>query len=343
MKFFLLNIFILAFALEPLNAQNLVEQRIILIGNAGSITGEQKAILDNAVKQALPGKTIALFLGNNVYPSGMQLGDKKHRPTSQDILRSQFIGFRKKSIPVYFIPGIADWDNNGPHGYKKIMQFNEFVRAQNDSLLQVIPHNTCPGPYELPLGNNVVVVAMDSEWWLFPFDKHIEETDCECKTKRDVLSKLNDVIERNNDKIIFFATNHPFKSYGVRAGYYPLKRHLFPLATTERDLFVPLPVIGSVYPLFRKTFPSITDIRNPLYQDMNREITNILKQHPNIIHVAAHEQSLQLIKSEVLEVVSGAAAKITPVKKGDSSLYAERVQGFVIADVLQNKTTRAFI
>lgn len=43
---------------------------------------------------------------------------------------------------------------------------------------------------------------MDTEWWLSPFDKHMEESYCECKTQRDVLGKLNEIIERNADKII---------------------------------------------------------------------------------------------------------------------------------------------
>lgn len=92
-----------------------------------------------------------MFLGNNIYPSGMQPGDKKKNKLSKEILASQYVGFRKKGIPVYFIAGTAKWDNNVLQGYEKIKRLNEFVHSQNDSLLQIIPHDGCPVPYELKL------------------------------------------------------------------------------------------------------------------------------------------------------------------------------------------------
>ena len=339
-KKLLLNILIFFFSFQQLHSQDSIQYRIILLGNAGEITREQKGILDNAIQNSISKKTIALFLGNNIYPKGMELGDKKSAQVSQDILRSQYTGFRNKGVPVYFIPGISDWDNNGTKGYEKIIRVNDFINSKNDSLLQVIPDNACPGPFELALNDNLVLVAMDTEWWLYPFNKHMEETDCECQTKRDVLGKLNDIIDRNRDKLIIFATNHPFKSYGRYGGYYPLTQHLFPFANAKNNLYVPLPVVGSIYPLFRTTFPPVTDLSNRIYEDMNKDISGILKTHPNIIHVAAHEQSLQLIQGDVLEVISGAVSKITPVKKGNGSKYAESIHGYVIADVLKDNTVR---
>ncbi|HEX8277412.1 MAG TPA: hypothetical protein VF540_01910, partial [Segetibacter sp.] len=171
MKKLLLNILIFFFSFQQLHSQDSIQYRIILLGNAGEITREQKGILDNAIQNSISKKTIALFLGNNIYPKGMELGDKKSAQISQDILRSQYTGFRNKGVPVYFIPGISDWDNNGTKGYEKIIRFNDFINSKNDSLLQVIPDNACPGPFELALNDNLVLVAMDTEWWLYPFNK----------------------------------------------------------------------------------------------------------------------------------------------------------------------------
>ena len=78
----------------------------------------QQSILLHAIGKDVPGKTIALFLGDNIYPKGVELSaDKKE--LSYNILRSQFEGLRKNGIPVYFVPGNHDWDKSGPDGYKK--------------------------------------------------------------------------------------------------------------------------------------------------------------------------------------------------------------------------------
>ena len=320
-------------------AQDDVQYRVILIGDAGEINPTQQAIIKDAISKSIPGKTIALFLGDNIYPRGLELPPDK-KEAALNILRSQYEGLRKNGVPVYFVPGNHDWDKSGPAGYKKMMETNTFINAQLDSLLQVIPGDACPGPYELPVTDNLVIVAMDSEWWLYPYNKQSDKSDCPCKTKRDVLGMLNDIVQRNRNKTIIFATHHPFNSYGTHGGYYTFKEHLFPLTDLNKNLYIPLPVIGSLYPILRKTFPPAEDLGNVLYKDMKQSVDDILKTHPNVIHVAGHEHTLQLIQGDILQVVSGAGCKETPVKKGKGSLYAADSSGYVLADVLKDNSIR---
>ncbi len=328
-----------AFYLLQLQAQQDVQYRVILVGDAGEINQVQKAILQDAAGKAIPGKTIVLFLGDNIYPKGMEPAASK-KEAGQAVLRSQYEEMRKNNIPVYFIPGNHDWDKSGPDGYEKMMLANQFISDQQDSLLQIIPGDACPGPYELKLSDKLVVIAMDSEWWLYPYDKQTANSDCACKTKRDVLGKLNDIVQRNRNKIIIFATHHPFSSYGSHGGYYSLKENIFPFTDLNKNLYIPLPVVGSLYPLLRKAFPPAEDLKNVLYQDMIQGVDDILQQHPNVIHAAGHEHTLQLIQGDVLQVVSGAGSKSTPVKKGSGSLYAADSSGYVLADMLTDNSIR---
>jgi hypothetical protein len=324
---------------QYLFAQDSIQYRVILIGDAGEINTSQKAILSDIINRSLPDKTMALFLGDNVYPKGIETEATKQQ-TSQSILRSQFEGLRKNGIPVYFVPGNHDWDKSGPDGYKKMMAANAFIASQQDSLLKLIPADACPGPYELTITDNLVIVAMDSEWWLYPFNNHADRSDCICKTKRDVLGRLEDILLRNKDKLILFATHHPFKTYGTHGGYYTLKDHLFPFTNLNKQLYIPLPVIGSLYPLLREIFPPAEDLGNVLNRDMQQMITAILKKHLNVIQVSGHEHTLQLIQGEVLQVVSGAGSKFTPVRKGKGSIYASATSGYVQADILKDNSIR---
>ncbi|MEO6547141.1 MAG: BamA/TamA family outer membrane protein [Ferruginibacter sp.] len=325
--------------LQFATAQDSVRYRVILIGDAGEINTEQQAVMLDAAQNALTGKTIAIFLGDNIYPKGLELQGNAAK-VSQAILRSQYEGLRKSGVPVYFVPGNHDWDKSGPAGYAKMIAVNKFFREQNDSLLQLIPKDACPGPYELNVSENLVIVAMDSEWWLYPFSKRTEGSDCECKTKREILGKLNDILERNKNKIVLFATHHPFKTNGSHGGYYNLKDHIFPLTNLNKNLYVPLPLIGSLYPVLRSTFPTPEDVKNVLYKDMIDNVEAVLKLHPNIIHVAGHEHVLQLIEGDVLELGSGAGSKHTPARNIKGTLFSNSATGYVIADILLDDSIR---
>lgn len=324
---------------QCLFAQDSIQYRVMLVGDAGEVNASQNAIIKDIIERSLPGKTMTLFLGDNIYPKGMEIEGEKQL-VSAAVLRSQFESLRKNRIPVYFVPGNHDWDKSGPDGYEKIRRANAFIDAQGDPLLKMIPEDACPGPYELQVTANLVVVAMDSEWWLYPFNNHAERSDCICKTKRDVLGRLEDILARNKNKVVVFATHHPFKTYGTHGGYYTLKDHIFPLTNLSKPLYIPLPVIGSLYPLLRKTFPPAEDLGNALNRDMQEMVTAVLKKHLNVIQVSGHEHTLQLIQGDILQVVSGAGSKSTPVKKGKGSSYATANTGYVQADILTDNSVR---
>ena len=157
-------------------------------------------------------------------------------------------------------------------------------------------------------------------------------------TRDEVIAKLNELRYKNRHKIILLASHHPFQSYGVHGGVFTLKDHLFPLTAINPHLYIPLPVLGSLYPLLRSVFSNPEDLHHPLYQDMSRRITGVFSGFPNIIYVAGHEHGLQFIKSDKIQVVSGAGAKHTEAKKGKYSLFADAIQGYVTVDLLSGNT-----
>ncbi|MFT4095115.1 MAG: metallophosphoesterase [Niabella sp.] len=320
-------------------AQDDVANRIILIGDAGEMDAQQKNVLTEAANKILDNKTTVIFLGDNIYPDGMALSGSRV-PETQEIIRSQFEPMRAKGAPVYFVPGNHDWDRMGRDGLQKMKKQWQFIEDQNDDQLKVIPANGCPDPVEIKVSDHLVIIAYDSEWWLFPYDKKNEGADCDCKTEQDVVARLNELFYRNRDKTILLASHHPFKSYGTHGGYFSLKDHLFPLTVINKNLYIPLPVIGSLYPLLRSTLTSPEDLKDPVYKNLIKQVGSVFKGFPNIIYAAGHEHGLQLIKSDRLQIVSGAGAKENYTKKGKYSLYGAMLPGFVTVDELKNKDTR---
>ena len=323
-----------------LQAQDSIQYRIIFIGDAGEMNTQQKITIGHAASQVIAGKTSVIYLGDNIYPRGLGLPGSETVEVTSDILRSQYQPMRSKGATVYFIPGNHDWDRSGPQGLAKIKYQGQFLQEQGDSLLQLVPANGCPDPVEIKLTPRLTVIAYDSEWWLFPFDKGNTDGECACKTKEEVITKMQELRYKNRDKIVLLASHHPFKTYGPHGGKFTLKDHLFPLTVLHKNLYVPLPVIGSLYPLLRSTFSHPEDVKHFQYKNMINKVSGAFKGFPNIAYVAGHEHGLQLIKHKWLQVVSGSGARQTHARKGKYSLFAESRQGYVIADLLANNNLR---
>lgn len=319
-------------------AQDSIVSRIIFIGDAGEMDAQQKNVLAEAAHRVISKKTTVIFLGDNIYPDGMALSGNLLQET-QAIIRSQFQPMRTQGAHVYFVPGNHDWDRMGKLGLAKQKKQWEFIASQNDDSLKLVPRDGCPDPVAIPISDNVVVIAYDSEWWLFPYNKTNIDADCNCNTEKDVLESLTDLFYKNRNKTILVASHHPFQSYGTHGGYFSLKDHIFPLTTLNKHLYIPLPIIGSLYPLLRSTITSPEDLRDPAYKHLIKEVSSIFDASPNVIYAAGHEHGLQFIKSRQTQIVSGAGAKENFTKKGKYSLYAAMQPGFVTVDELQNKNT----
>ncbi|MFD0940775.1 BamA/TamA family outer membrane protein [Pedobacter boryungensis] len=321
-------------------AQDSVKYRVILIGDAGEMNTGQAESLKNAAKHVIKGKTSTLYLGDNIYPVGMAIPGYGDFAETSKILQSQFKPMRDAGAAVYFVPGNHDWDKSGPNGLAKIQAQSEYLESFNDPLLRMIPANGCPDPVAIKLTDKLTIIAYDSEWWLFPYNKANPAADCDCQTKDEVIARMEDLMEQNKNKIIILASHHPFQSYGAHGGYFTWRNHLLPLTLLNKNLVIPLPIIGSVYPLLRSTLLSPEDLNHPLYKDMMKSVNGVFGKKSNVIYVAGHEHGLQLIKSDQLQIVSGAGSKMTPNKKGKNSLFQEMNQGYVIADQLINHDMR---
>lgn len=319
------------------NAQDSIRARIILIGDAGEIDQPQKMLLPDAAGRVIPQKTTVVYLGDNIYPHGMGLSGSSEELETQKILQSQYEPMRAAGASVYFIPGNHDWDRMGPDGLAKIKAQWRFLESQNDSLLHLFPANGCPDPVALNIGDSAVVIFMDSEWWLFPFNKENKDAECNCTSERDVLLSLRELLYKNRYKTIFLATHHPFESYGTHGGKFSLKDHIFPLTVVSKNLYIPLPIIGSLYPLYRRGLANPEDLHHPLYKNMIAKVDEVFKDFPNLIHVSGHEHGLQLIddkENDIFQIVSGGGAKENYTIKGKHSLFGKAGQGYVVADIM---------
>jgi hypothetical protein len=324
-----------------LKAQHVIQSRVILIGDAGEMDSQQHIVLDHAVSKIIKGKTTVVYLGDNIYPTGMGLPGSKEEDSTKHTLRTQYEPMRKAGAPVYFVPGNHDWDRQGPLGLAKVKREWEFLTEQKDSLLRAVPANGCPDPTVINISNDMVMIAFDSEWWLYLYNKDNPTADCDCKTNDEIIYRFRELLYKNRNKVILLADHHPFKSYGHHGDTYILKDYIFPLTSVNEKLYIPFPIIGTLYPFLRGNFDNPEDSGHPLYRTMIKEIDGAFAGDPNVVHVSGHEHGLQFIKDgDFIQVVSGSGAKRAVVKKGSKSLFAQSIGGYVIADQMDDKSVK---
>ena len=328
------------------NAQDSIQARIVLIGDAGQLTNGRHPVVA-AVKNHIPlnEKTTIVFLGDNLYKTGLPDNSLPTYDIAKAPLDSQIQIAGKSKAKVYFVPGNHDWANGGNLGWESILRVQSYIDFLSNDNVHMYPRDGCPGPVEMKISDDVVLVMMDSQWWIHQYDKPGIESDCPFKTKAEVLTALDDILSRNSQKLVILAFHHTFRSYSPHGGYFTLKEHIFPFTDVMPGLYIPLPLLGSIYPLTRAVFGTSQDIKHPFYQSMIADIEGVVNGHPNVIYAAGHDHSLQLIQDSTYNfIVSGAGSKNSRVNKNRKhSLYASPLSGFWTLEISKNKNVQASV
>lgn len=330
----LLLLCLFVFCCLPLRAQqgnSRVTHSFFLVGDAGEPYIPNMTlgkVLRQQVAQAGTPATV-LYLGDNIYPDGLPAPGSASRQRGEMILQTQVDWIKGLDAKGIFIPGNHDWQHWGRKGLQYIGYQQQWIDSLKDENFTLIPQQGCPGPVEIAVNGELLLVIIDTQWFLHQWNKPGEDGPCEAKTTGEVLSLLADIFERNHDKRIVVAAHHPLITYGEHGGVFTWKNHLFPLTDINPGLYVPMPVVGSLYPLYRKFFGHIQDTANPVYKEFGQAIQDLLKEYPGSIYVAGHEHALEyIVKDSTHYVVSGAGAKTTYVKKKKYAAFAEDVTGF---------------
>ncbi|MEO7444235.1 MAG: metallophosphoesterase [Ferruginibacter sp.] len=320
-----------------------IQSLVVLIGDAGELTNGRHPVVD-AVRSHIPigAKTTILYLGDNLYKTGLPDNSLPTYDIAKAPLDSQIHITRDIKSQVYFIPGNHDWANGGRNGYESVLRVQSYIDYLSNNYVKMLPRDGCPGPVAVNLTEDVTLIMLDSQWWLQENDKPGIESDCPYKTENEVITELDDLLSDNSKKLVILATHHPLRSYGPHGGYFTLKQHIFPFTDAISNLYIPLPILGSAYPLTRAVFGTEQDLKHPLYQKMINRIETVVKGHPNVIFVAGHEHTLQMIQDSGYNyIVSGGGCKTSRVSKSRNSLYAASTTGFATLAISKSKNVTA--
>lgn len=323
-----------------------IRYSVFLIGDVGSPISTERGgepslnFLRQQLLQA-GSRSAVVYLGDNIYNQGMPPEGAYDRKIAEGRLNEQLNILKGYPGEKYMVPGNHDWIQGYKGGLAQVNReqaYAEQYLAKDSAAFAytgdfLVPRDGCPGPYEIRLRDDLVMIALNSQWFITDQANRPFGNACGADNNSDVYEQLDDVLRRNRDKHILIVTHHPLFSDGIHGGYFTFADHVFPLSIVQKYAFLPLPIIGSIYPLARKYGGIAQDLAYPAYQDYKQNLLALFARYPNVVYANGHEHNLQYYDEETTKshfITSGSGCKTQHVKPGHGGddLFSDKEKGF---------------
>lgn len=322
-----------------------LQHRMYLVGDSGNAklgkTTPVLKYLKTKLEKEGENSTI-LFLGDNIYKNGMPNKESNDRKLAEHRLMTQLeILDNFQGNPV-FLPGNHDW-GYGLKGLAREEKFvnkylNKGIEDDDDWETFFYPEGGCPGPEVIEINDQLVVIVVDSQWWLADWDKEPKIHDgCEVKNKFMFKFLFENAVRKYRNKNVVIAMHHPLYSNGPHGGNFTLKEHIFPLTNASRNLYIPMPIFGTVCAGVLKSGISKQDISNPVFKELKQVMLAASEKNGNFIYVSGHEHNLQYLENDDQTfIVSGSGSKVSPSSLGKGAKFGYGKNGYSIIDFYED-------
>ncbi len=292
--------------------------RVVLIGDGG-IPMDSEPVLESLTRWAdvHPDATTVLFLGDNVYPAGIE---EDAVAEGEEIMRKQIASTTARRV---FIPGNHDW---GHVGTDRLLRQMAYVDASGT---EFAPRDGCPGPTLLPVvppieggTRGISAIVFDIDPWYYG-----EETVGSCPgntTPEELAAEIAELLRAHRSQWLLVGAHHPLRTGGPHGGF--TRGAVWDFLT------------GMIY-LIRGRLQDTTEEK---YQAIMAPIEAALESAPPTLYVAGHDHNLQVLeggKHATYQVVSGAGATVRvgdgDVTDIDGTLFAHGHAGFVVIDFIR--------
>lgn len=271
-----------------------------------------------------------LFLGDNIYPSGLPDINHRYRSAAENMIHAQVQAVKDFKGQVIFIPGNHEWYSGG--GISGVHREQEFVQ----NLLgqeSFFPENGCPLK-TIDVSETIHLIIIDTQWYLENWDHHPTINDqCVIKTRERLMLELEMEIRNAQGKTIVFALHHPLYTNSTHGGQFALEKHLFPIQAK-----IPMPGLASLVAQIRaQGGVSIQDRYNKLYNDLMNRLETLATENGKIIFTSGHEHTLQYIDNgNIKQIVSGSGSKTSQVNLKHHGIFAYGKHGFAVLTVFKD-------
>ena len=314
---------------------------VAMVGDAGAIlTDGSDPVLNLLEKwqQQNQQNSTAIFLGDNIYPVGLPEESSIHFVTAKTRLDCLLQTLQKYKTNSIFLSGNHDWNKGRSGGYQQVLRQENYIVNELQHENSFLPRKGCPGPVTLQLAHNLLLVVINTQWWVHRSEKPLGEAyNCPYTDSEQFYVELRKILNQNRHQRIIVAAHHPLYSNAVHGGKFTVKQHIFPLTAANKRFLVPLPILGSMYPFYRKYFGAYEDMSHGKYKKMRKRLLRIFHQFSNIVYVAGHDHNLQHFEIRQNHyIISGSGSKTSFVKKGGKATFSLESLGFCVFNYYKN-------
>lgn len=282
-------------------------------------------------------RTAVVVLGDNVYPAGLDLPGEPGRAKGIRVLEAQIAAIGEAQ--GLFTLGNHDWDQGRPvRGWQVANTQAKFLASRAPNI-SIHPSSTCAGPEVFDFGDTLRFVFVDLWAAIYQIENPDDMRQAHCDLRAGegkIAARIAEIFADSHDREVIFVTHAPMMSSGPHGGYFPWREHVFPLRVFHRDLWIPLPIIGSVFPLSRMMGVTDTDMMSANYRQYRELMKSLFRPGMPTLVAAGHEHSLQahVDPTGVLHAVSGAGSvkKVDFVRQMNSDLMSLAAPGYMRLD-----------
>lgn len=276
-----------------------VETTVFLIGDGGDPRPAGEPVLEalHAALSTASGERVVVFLGDNIYPRGLPDSSSPDRAEMERRIDAQLEAIALPGVRGLVVPGNHDWARAGSDGWNAVRRQGAHIGLRSGGQALMVPANGCPGPTVVDVGQLLRIVAIDTEWWLHGGPKpEGDGTGCRAATREAIGDSLRADLASAGGRQVMVVAHHPLASGGEHGGYFTLLDQLFPLRSLKSWLFVPLPILGTVYVLARQWGVSGQDLASGENQRMRQAFAAAMAEHPPLIWASGHDHNLQVLE-----------------------------------------------
>ncbi|WP_405396167.1 metallophosphatase [Maribacter sp. Asnod2-G09] len=238
-------------------------------------------------------------------PTVLIIGNAAPKTEIEKSLYKQLSIMSNLGNDVIFISGNKEWSK----GHKGVSDIENYI--QKNSKAKFFPDDAEPIKTN-DLGDNAVLITVDSQWFLENWDHHIYiNEDSEIQNRNLFFLEFENRIKKAQGKIVFVALYHPIKT-NSRQGFFSS--------------------IGGF---------STQEFQNKQYRTLRNRLKTMAIGADNVIFLSGQGKNLQYINGSVPQIISGAAGKLEAVKHGEPDDFSIAKKGYVRLDITTGGSVKA--